>query len=93
MIENVFRYDEIKYYKFFYEKSIKILFLFFSVFTEITHRDLLFNDQQIFIKKISSDFKWFFNMLSTSSYIEYWNIVKKIYLVVFVFELKLLKTY
>lgn len=59
MIENVFRYDEIKYYKFFYEKSIKILFLFFSVFTEITHRDLLFNGQQIFIKKISSDFNDF----------------------------------
>lgn len=60
MIKNIFCNDKIKYYKFFYEKSMKILFLFFSVFTQkIIHRDLLFNGQQIFIKKISSDFNGF----------------------------------
>lgn len=29
MIKNIFCNDKIKYYKFFYEKSMKILFLFF----------------------------------------------------------------
>lgn len=59
MIENVFRYDEIKYYKIFLWKINKNIVFIFSVFTEITHRDLLFNGQQIFIKKISSDFNDF----------------------------------
>lgn len=51
MIKNIFCNDKIKYYKFFYEKSMKILFLFFPYLHKNTHRDLLFNGQQIFNKK------------------------------------------
>lgn len=63
----------------------KYCFYFFRIYTKITHRDLLFNGQQIFNKKNIIRFQWFFNMLSTLSYIEYWNTVKKIYLVVVVY--------
>lgn len=63
----------------------KYCFYFFCIYTKITHRDLLFNGQQIFNKKNIIRFQWFFNMLSTLSYIEYWNTVKKIYLVVVVY--------
>lgn len=38
----------------------KYCFYFFRIYTKITHRDLLFNGQQIFNKKkISSDFNDF----------------------------------
>lgn len=63
----------------------KYCFYFFRIYTKITHRDLLFNGQQIFNKKNIIRFQWFFNMLSILSYIEYWNTVKKIYLVVVVY--------